>query len=122
VAKQSMVHIGIKSAFGFVTLIAVPITILILLVSVLGMFVGIIGILAFLVLLFLGFALMNVVAGSLLAMLITKEAQTSVVWIVAGAILIQAVLLIPVLGLVCIAALFTVTLGTVVVGTYQMVR
>ena len=122
VAKQATVQIGIKSVFGFVTVIAAPITIVILMVSVLGLFVGIIGVLAFLVLLFLGFALMNVVAGSFLALVITKKSQTSVVWIVAGAILIQTVLLIPVLGLVCIAALFAITLGTIVVGAYQMVR
>lgn len=122
IAAAAPTHVGVKSVIGFVTLIAAPITILILLVSVLGIFVGIIGILGFLVLLFLGFSLMNVVAGSFLAMVITKKPQTSVLWIVAGAILIQAVLLVPVVGLVAILFLFIVTLGTIVAGAYRMLR
>ncbi len=122
VAAQATVHTGIKSIVGFLTLIAAPMTIVILLVSVLGLFVGVIGLLGFLVLLFLGLALMNVVAGSFLALVITKKPQTSVLWIVAGGILIQAALLVPVLGLICILALFAVTLGTIVLGVYQSVR
>lgn len=112
----------LKLLVGFATLFLVPIAVVILLASVLGIFVGLIGLFAFCALFLLTLPLMSIVLGSIIAELVTKKSRISVLWIMLGAVLIHVLLLLPIVGLVAISLLFLITLGNLVITSYHLVR
>lgn len=120
--EHILTSFGLKTLLGFAALFLAPIAVIILLVSVLGVFIGLIGLFVFFLAATLALALMNVVCGSLLAYAVVKEPRVSVVTIIAGAISVQILLLIPVVGAIVCAFLFLSTLGALVWRGYTIVR
>lgn len=112
----------VKLLVGFATLFLVPIAVVILLASVLGIFVGLFALFAFCALFILTLPLMSIVLGSVVAELVTKKSRISVLWIIVGAALIHVLLLLPIVGLVALSLLFLVTLGNVVIMSYHVLR
>lgn len=121
-AAESTKRYSVKLLIGFAVLFLVPIAVIILLVSVLGIFVGLIGLFAFCALFLLTLPLMSIVLGSIVAELVTKKNQISVPRIILGATLVHALSLVPIIGFVAISLLFLVTLGNVIISTYRLVR
>jgi len=120
--SESTKRYHFKLLIGFAVLFLVPIAVVILLVSVLGIFVGLIGLFAFCALFLLTLPLMSIVLGSIIAEIVTKKRQISVPWIIVGTVLIHALLLVPIVGFVGISLLFLVTLGNVIITSYRLVR
>lgn len=119
---ESTKRIPFKMLIGFAFLFLIPIAVVILLVSVLGIFVGLIGLFMFCAVFLLTLPLMSIVVGSIAAELLTKKTKISVPWIIVGAVAIHALLFIPIFGLLAICLLFLMTLGNVIVTTYRLVR
>jgi cytoskeletal protein CcmA (bactofilin family) len=113
---------GFKALIGFATFVAMPIAVLVLLLSMLGTIVGLIGLATFMLLILVALALMSVVAGSFVMLLITKKAEVTVLSILAGAAAVNAFLFIPVIGPVVVLLLFFITLGTIVLRGYHAIR
>jgi hypothetical protein len=120
--EAAVSRVGFRALIGFATLFVAPIAVVILVVSMLGAVVGIIGALAFILLMFLTLALMSVVAGSFLALVVTKKPTVSIVSILAGAVVTQAALFVPIVGPALLIVLFFVTLGSIVFRGYHAVR
>ena len=121
-AIGSVRSFGLKALIGFATIILAPIAISILLISVLGFFVGLIGLFMFLLGLVITLPLMNVVSAAMLSKLFKKKSQINVVWITIGALLVQTLLFIPIVGLLAFVILMLGTLGGVVLLLYKRFR
>lgn len=121
-AAESTKRYSFKLLIGFAVLFLVPIAVVILLVSVLGIFVGLIGLFAFCALFLLTLPLMSIVLGAIVLKFVNKQNKITVPWIIVGAILIHAALLVPVLGFVLVSLLFLVTLGNVLITSWRLVR
>lgn len=74
---------------GFAALLLTPIAVVVLLVSVLGIFVGIALFLLYGLLLILALAASSMVTGALVAKVVTREYQVNIWWIMLGAMLLH---------------------------------
>jgi len=115
-------RLSLSALLGVGVLLIVPIASIIMMVSVLGLLVGMIGMLAYLLVLVIALSLSSVVLGGLLSVWFTKTSRINVLWITVGAISVQVLLLVPFVGPALFLGLFTVTLGGVVHGLYRIVR
>ncbi len=113
--------IGLKSLIGFGTFAIAPITIGILFVSMLGILVGVVELALLVVLSVVSLVLMNAVFGALIAKYIGKKKQLTVPYIIAGAVVTQLCLLIPIIGPVILAFAFLATAGALVTSFYYRV-
>jgi cytoskeletal protein CcmA (bactofilin family) len=111
-----------NSLIGFATLALAPLSVAILLVSVLGILIGLISLFVVLTMAIVALSLMNIVAGVLVTKLVTKKSDVSVLTILIGAVVLQGFLLVPIIGVLLFAAVFLGTLGAVVVRMYQVAR
>ena len=98
------------------------IAIVIMLVSMLGVLIGLIGLFVMLALSIVAITLMNVIAGVLLAKWVTKKATVTVPIIIVGAIVLQVFVWVPVIGPVILFTVFLVTLGALVARLYIVAR
>lgn len=104
---------------GFLTTVATPIGILILIVSVLGMYVGfIVGALYLFAILIAGL-LMCVTAGAFAAKIFKKEVVVNWKWALLGTVLVFAATFVPVIGWLALCLLYLASLGSVVVNVYR---
>lgn len=113
--------VALKFLVGFAALVLLPISIVILLASMLGILIGVLGVVTLLLLVVLAVTLMNAVCGALLARAVTKQTKLSVPYIIAGAVVVQICFFIPLVGSVLLTALFFTTAGTLVTLLYQSV-
>lgn len=120
--QATVASIGLSTMIGFATVILAPLVISILLVSILGMFVGLMALFLFLLGFVVTLSLMSAVCGGLLSQVITKKVEVNVLWISLGALTIQAILFIPVVGAVVFILLLCATLGGAVYRVYRLLR
>mgnify|MGYP001261196732 CR=1 FL=1 len=107
---------------GAVTIIAGPVTAVVLMATVLGMFVGI-ALMALLLLLFVvSFALTGVVFGVMLLRLFDPQAKLTLGSILFGTLLLNALLFIPVAGIFALVVLEGMTLGALALMLYRAVQ
>ena len=112
-----------KSAFvGFGVLVTVPIAIVILMVSVLGLFLGLIGLALFALMIFLALPLLNIVAGGLIARTFMHTTEVNVLTVTLGALAVQVMLFVPILGAVLLFLLFLTAVGGLGIALYNAVR
>ncbi len=112
----------VKTVVGFVWVFMMPLFIIILLVSVLGSFVGLIALCVFALLLTLAIPLLAVTMGSLLAQLIDKKSTLSVPYILLGGVVVHLLVLVPIVGAVILLGLYVATVGTMVDFLYKKAR
>lgn len=105
---------------GIAVLILGPVVSIILLLTVLGSLIGIAGLCLTLLLYVLGYALSGVVVGAFVSRLFTRKATVSLLWVVIGTILLYAVLLVPIVGVMCGIAVFIFTIGGVALSLYKL--
>lgn len=103
---------------GFVSTIIIPVSTLILFVTVVGAVVGVALGLLFAVLLVAAKILSAIVAGALLAFWIRKEVRVTVGWTILGAAVLALLSLVPILGWLLSAALSLMVLGFLVERGY----
>ncbi len=111
---------GKSVLLGLSVIILGPIVALILMVTVLGLLLGIITFAVVILAYTLGYVLMGVVFGAYLAEWFTKEATVSLPWILAGSLALQVLMLVPVVGVLALLTLFALTVGGIVVGLYSL--
>ncbi len=120
---ESHGHTLLWSGFlGLGTVLAIPIVCGLLFVSMLGMLLG--ACLAFLyaALLLLSFILVQVFVGALIAKVVVKKYTVNWLWTFVGVCVTQAVLLIPILGMLMVALGTVVVLGMIVYYAYVHLR
>lgn len=107
---------------GAMVIIAGPVISVVLVATVLGMFVGI-GLFALLILLYVAsFALTGVVLGVMLLRLFDQQAKLSLGSILFGTFLLNALLFIPVVGLLVLVVIECITLGSLALMLYRAVQ
>jgi cytoskeletal protein CcmA (bactofilin family) len=106
--------------FGFVFLVPISITILIL--STLGIVVGLALLTFYFFALSIAFIMTGSLVGTYLATTFTKKPELTVLWIVGGVITIHALMYIPVLGGVLVLWLLLLTLGAFSERSYNFFR
>jgi hypothetical protein len=105
--------------FGLLAVILGPVVSLILIATILGMLVGIAGLALVLWGYVLGFALSGVVLGAILAKLLTRKLQVSLMWILIGTFALHACLFIPVVGVLFVVFMFALTVGGLTLTFYK---
>jgi hypothetical protein len=103
-------------------LLVVPVVIIILTVSVLGFFLGLLSFILYLLVMIVAIPLMNIVAGAVLSFLLQKKVQVNTLFITLGAIIVQALVVLPFVGLLFLLILFTATIGGLLTGFYTLAR
>ena len=104
---------------GFIVLIVVPVAVFLLIISVLGFFVGITSIIGYIFLIALSKIYAGIVLGSLLSKWIVKKVLANWQWAIVGITLLQLIGLIPVFGWIVTFVLFLIALGSVSKITYE---
>ena len=110
---------GRNGLIGLGTVILAPIAAILLMVTVLGFLVGLMGLFFLAFLYVISFVLSSVVIGGVLRKLLTKSSQLSLVWIIAGVVVLHILLVIPLIGPFFVLAVFVITLGTLVHSLYK---
>ena len=104
---------------GFITLVVVPVALLLLAVTVLGLMIAaILGVFYALILL-LASVYASVIAGSLLAGWIKKEQRVSWKWALLGSVALFALSLVPFVGWLIVFVFFLAALGTMGLASYH---
>lgn len=98
-----------------------PVTAVVLLVTVLGLFVGLIALSVVSMLYVSGLALSSVVLGAFIMRLMTKKLEVTLTVILVGTVALQLLLLIPVLGFIAGYVLFALTVGALTQQLYKAV-
>ena len=107
---------------GFAALILVPIAVLLLFVSVLGMLLGG-ALLAFYIgLIVLAVGIAGVFFGGVIARVVTGKVSYSVLWVLVGTGVFYTLQFIPYIGTLCALALVLTVFGGFVMHIYRLVR
>lgn len=110
-----------SSLFGFALIILGPLVAVLLMVTILGMFVGV-SLLAFSILVFIaGYVLSGVVVGAWLSKLFTKKLQVSLLWVIIGTAVVHGALYIPVVGVVVVLCSWVLATGGIAYSLYKSV-
>ncbi len=110
----------LKSAlFGISVVLLGPLVSVVLMATVLGLFIGILSLATITIMYILGYALSGVVLGSYLAKWFTNHPTVSLLWVVCGSLVLQALLFIPVFGVTAVIVIFAITVGGIVVSLYS---
>lgn len=116
-----VVRRGVPSiGYGFLLLFFGLILAVALLASVVGMYLGILWLFGFATILLLASLLTPVLAGALIAQWVTKEYRVTWYWVIAGVIVLELVLWIPVVGPVVRILMYLAVLGSLARGMYDM--
>ncbi len=117
--QSTVGHVGRNGLIGLaVVLLSLPLTILLML-TVLGFWLGLVVLLGTLLLYVVAFVVMHIYAGALLARVFGQGYRVDLVWIIIGTIAVQALVYVPVLGALAILALFTIALGSLVMSGFK---
>ncbi len=120
---QSITENPLRDALlGFGVILFVPVLIVILTVSVLGLFLGLISLALFVLLLVLAIPLLNMTIGLILAHTFAKNKELNILFITIGACIVQGLLLIPIVGIVCLIFAYTATVGALLLGLYRLLK
>lgn len=98
-----------------------PITAVLLMITVLGLFVGIMTLAVVVLLYVVGVALSSVVFGAFLMKLITKKLEVTLVTIIVGTVALQGLIFLPIIGPLAIYLIFAVTVGALTQRLYRTI-
>ncbi len=113
---------GRQGLIGFGMLFSIPFIGTILLMSVLGIFFGVIVFAAYGLLLAVSAVASCIVIGTFVTKYVFKQEQPTILSVILGAVIMGFVPLIPVFGVVIVVLLLLITLGSVCTLTYRMLR
>ncbi len=122
VVRTSSSALGLSGFIGFAAFLMMPIAASVLLISVIGVPVGIFLWIVYLALVLAALILSQVFVGAALAKIIVHEYRINWMWTVAGVALTQAVLQVPYVGVLICAAVFFVVLGMLLHYGYTRMR
>lgn len=98
-----------------------PITSVLLVVTVLGMFVGLMAMSILVLLYIIGLSLVSLVLGAFVMYIVTKKLEVSLATILVGTVATQLLLLIPVIGPLALFVIFALTVGALTQRLYRTV-
>ncbi|MFT7507271.1 MAG: hypothetical protein ACI92I_000414 [Acidimicrobiales bacterium] len=98
-----------------------PLVSILLMITVLGLLVGLLALSFVLMLYVAGVALSGVVLGAFIMRIFTKKLRVTLPAILLGAVGIQSIILVPVIGPVAVFSIFAVTVGAIVQRLYRAV-
>lgn len=104
---------------GFVATIATPVAVILLLLSVVGMYVGFILLALYLFALLVAGVFMCITTGALLSKLIQKDVQVDWKWTILGTVVVFVLPFIPFLGWVALVVLFFASMGAVAMSLWR---
>lgn len=115
-----------RSAFyvlvGLGVLVGAPVVAALLLVSVLGIPLGLTLLFLYLAIFFASLPLAGIVAGAFLSYAFTKKHSVSLVWVVGGVVVLVLLGIIPLLGELIILALSAMVIGCFAMMLYKKMR
>lgn len=111
--------VGIHGIVGFAFFFAAPVVIILLLVSVLGIPLGLALLFGYMLLLVVSWSLSGIFLGALLSKLIRKEISTNVLWSIIGVLVVQVLSFIPVIGPLLVFALVLIIMGGLLAVVYR---
>lgn len=113
-------HPGRTGLIGLAVLFLAPIAVVLAFVTVLGALLGIVGLLLWLLLLVVTYVLSAVTIGALTFALVNRTPTVSLPSVILGALLLQFLYYIPVVGGLVVLACFVLTLGVLTYQIYQL--
>lgn len=118
----SITKAPIKSTIlGVAVLILGPIVALLLMFTLLGALVGVMALCVVLLAYVVGYALSGVVFGAYLAKLFTGHLRVSLLWVVVGTVVINALSFVPVFGIALLILLCAMAIGGFFLNIYRMI-
>lgn len=116
-------NFGREAIRGFALLILIPVAIVISLITVIGMFLGVFGIFAYVAFIMLASVLGGVVLGSLIYRLLSESKEYAVDWksVLVGVVAMFLIGLVPVVGWLAMFILFLACLGNLYYSAYQKI-
>lgn len=111
---------AVSGFVGLGVIVFGPILSLLLMVTMLGLVVGVISFMLVTILILSGVSFASILAGVWLSKLITKKEQISLIWILLGSAVLYAVLLIPIIGPAIYLAFSTVVIGGLTIALYKL--
>ncbi len=111
---------GRSGLIGLAVLFLVPIAIVLAFVTVLGALLGIVGLLVWLLLLAVTYVLSAITIGALAFALVNKTPTVSLPSVIFGALLLQFLYYIPVVGALVVLVCFVLTLGVLAYQIYRL--
>lgn len=115
-------HLLKSTAIGFAAFVMIPVVAILLLVSVVGSFVGMLLILLYGVLLILSWVLGGVFLGIFCKELYKKDIGALWMWIVFGVLVLHILLLLPVIGGTLVLLIMFYGIGCLLEGVYYAIR
>lgn len=120
--QNTIANYGRSSVVGLSIFFLMPVVIVLLMVTLIGGFLGVMGLFAFLTLLALALALVPIFLGALISKFAVKTTHVDLVWIIVGALVAHAALQIPFIGPLAVFATFLLVLGGLVWRCYRSIR
>jgi len=120
VAKTRTAY-GVQGLVGLSVFVGLPFVAIILMVSVLGLLVGIFLLSVYVALLVASWVVASVVAGSFIMKLITKKDEVSIASVVLGVVVMEIALFIPLIGPLAVFATVLIALGAIAIRVYHKV-
>jgi len=96
-----------------------PVVAVLLMVTILGILVGLMTLAVVVILYVAGIALSSVVLGAYVSKFFTKKLEVTLITILVGSVSIQLLLFIPVLGLLAVYTIFAITVGGITQQLYK---
>lgn len=112
VGTMAVASWGRNTLWGFVTLLVPLVLSLVLMVTVVGMVLGFLGLIGGAFILLLAKILSAVAAGAILSRVLVKEARVTPAWIILGALFIEVLVFIPLVGWIANGIIYLMALGT----------
>lgn len=112
----------LEAVTGFFVLTLAPLVILLLTISMLGAVVGVIVLFVYLLLLALTLPLMAVTAGRMSQKLMKDLEPISIQYLVLGAVVVNIILIVPILGGIIFLGFYLLTLGNLVICLFKVSR
>lgn len=113
--------VPVKSAvIGLGVLVLGPIVSMLLMVTVLGVLVGVMSAGLVLLAYIVGYSSAGIVLGSYVSALFTKKIQISLPWILVGTLGMHLLLFIPLVGFVAVISILSITIGGLVLSIYNL--
>ncbi len=112
----------ITSGIGAAAIFGAPIVAMLLLVTVLGLLLGLMVLGGLVILYTVAIALTGVVAGAFLSKYFRSRLEVSLPTIIVGSVVLQGLMFIPVLGFLVVALCFILTLGGLTQSAYQVLH
>lgn len=122
VVDQAATRYGMHGLVGFAVMLSMPLLAIVLLASVIGVMVGVTLLVSYLPLLIIAWIVAGIMFGAYLQRSLFKKHTVTLLTVVFGTLLFNALIIIPFIGPVVMLACFFIALGAMVTTAYQRVR